>query len=118
MFDELTSTATVTNCKVPKISTSYSNQEFEIAKKSENLKANILFGTATDYELAFDDKLLIPPTDTSSTCNLGMQFKVGHVGMLSQVKYFMKDIVTTKSNFLSSTKFQGSTDGTTYTDLF
>jgi hypothetical protein len=118
VFDELTSTATVTNCKVPKISTSYSNQEFEIAKKSENLKANILFGTATDYELAFDDKLLIPPTDTSSTCNLGMQFKVGHVGMLSQVKYFMKDIVTTKSNFLSSTKFQGSTDGTTYTDLF
>jgi len=45
-----------------------------------------------------------------------MQFKEGHVGMLSQVKYFMKDI--TKATFLNTTTFQGSADGVTYVDLF
>ena len=116
VFDESTSTAASTKCKVPKISTSYSNENFEIAKESENLKAAILFGSATDYELAFDDKLLLSPTDSSSTCFVGMQFKEGHVGLLSQVKYFMKDI--TKATFMDTTSFQGSADGVTYTDLF
>ena len=46
-----------------------------------------------------------------------MQFKAGHVGMLSQVKYFMGDI-TSKSTFVNVTKFQGSNDNSSYTDLF
>jgi len=96
VFDEESSTATVTKCKVPKISTTYSNENFEIAKESENLKAKIMFGTAADYQLAFDDELLLGPTDTTNECSLGMQFKHGHVGLLSQVKFFMKDINKSK----------------------
>jgi hypothetical protein len=46
-----------------------------------------------------------------------MQFKEGHVAVLSQVKYFMKDM-SSKSLFVNTTKFQGSNDGTTYTTIF
>jgi hypothetical protein len=83
VIDESSSTSTVTKCKVPKISTIYSNENFQIATSSENLKSGKYFGTATDYAIAFDDNLLVTPTDTSSTCHLGMAFKEGHVGMLS-----------------------------------
>ena len=104
VFDESSSSATVTKCKVPKISTVYSNANFGIATPTENLKAGNYFGTATDFALAFDDKMLETPTDDSTICHMGMTFKQGHVGMLSQVKYFMKDI-TSKELFVNTTKF-------------
>ena len=84
VFDESSSTSTVTKCKVPKISTIYSNENFEIATPSENLKSpGKYFGTATDYEIAFDDKMLVTPTDSNKICHMGMAFKEGHVGMIS-----------------------------------
>lgn len=101
---------------MPRISTIYSNENYGIMTKSENLKAKKYFGTAADFELAFDDKMLVNPTDTSLTPNLGLQFKDGHVGMISQVKYFLKDF--NKNSMVNNTVFQGSMDGTTYTDLF
>lgn len=102
---------------MPKLSTVYSNLNYNIATESENLKSGKYFGTADDFSIAFDNNLLKKPTDTSSTCHLGMEFKEGHVGLLSQVKYFMKDM-SSKSLFVNTTKFQGSSDGSTYTDLF
>ena len=81
VFDEEASTATVTKCKIPKISTVYSNDNYDIAKESENLKGTI-FGTG-DYALAFDDKLIEGPSVLSGNCHLGMEFKEGHVGLLS-----------------------------------
>jgi len=95
----------------------YSNQNFKISTESENLKSGKYFGTADDFEIVFDDVLLEKPTDTSSTCHVGMQFKENHVGLLSQVKYFMRDIIS-KDVFVNTTTFQGSIDGSTYTDLF
>ena len=83
VFDETSSTSTVTKCKVPKVSTIYSNENFEIATSSENLKSGNYFGTATNYNVAFDNMMLVTPTDTNTNCNLGMVFKTGHVGMLS-----------------------------------
>jgi hypothetical protein len=117
VFDEASSTSTVTKCKVPKVSTIYSNENFEIATESENLKSGNYFGTASNYEIAFDNMMLVTPTDTSATCHMGMVFKEGHVGMLSSVKYFMRDI-SSKALFVNTTIFQGSNDGSTYTDLF
>ena len=82
VLDEATSTATVTKCKIPKLSTTYSNKNFEISKETENLRGTT-FGTG-DYELSFDDYLLNAPTDVSlRNCHVGMKFKEGHVGLLS-----------------------------------
>ena len=104
-------------CKVPMLSTVYSNENYNISSESENLKSGKYFGTASNFEIAFDDNLLVTPTDTSSPCHMGMQFKEGHVGLLSQVKYFMKDI-SSKALFVNTTTFQGSSDGVTYIDIF
>lgn len=117
MFDSASSTASIAKCKVPKLSTIYSNTNFKISSESENLKSGKYFGSGEDYEIVFDNNLLAKPADTSSTCYVGMQFKEGHVGLLSQVKYFMKDI-SSKDLFVNTTTFQGSNDGTSYVDLF
>jgi len=55
--------------------------------------------------------------DSKTTCDVGGSFKANHVGMLSQVKYFMGDIAD-KSIFVDKLKFQGSADNTTWTDLY
>jgi pantothenate synthetase len=46
-----------------------------------------------------------------------MEFKEGHVAMISQVKFFMGNIVD-KNVFVNMTKFQGSQDGENYDDIF
>jgi len=63
--------------------------------------------------------MLETPTDSSSECVLGMQFKEEHVGMISQVKWFMGAMdATFKAKLVDITVFQGSNDNSTFTTLF
>jgi len=50
------------------------------------------FGSNSDSAKAFDDDLLNNSGDDSADCHVGMEFKEKHVGLISQVKYFMGDI--------------------------
>jgi hypothetical protein len=52
-----------------------------------------------------------------SECFVGGSFKENHVGMLSQVKYFMGDI-NNKDIYADKLTFQGSADNVTWVDLF
>ena len=106
----------MTKCKLPKQSTIYSNSNFEIGKSEPNLHSGKTFGTHSDYELIFDNSIVKNPSDTSGACHAGMEFKEGHVGMISQVKYYTSGI--DKDLFVGTTKFQGSMDGNSYLDLF
>lgn len=115
-FLESESTSTVTKCKLPKQSTIYSNANFEIGKSVPNLQSGKTFGTHSDYELIFDSSIVQNPSDTFGACHAGMEFKEGHVGMLSQMKYYIMGI--NKDRFVGSTKFQGSMDGSSYDDLY
>jgi hypothetical protein len=110
------STASSAWCSLPPVSTTYSNENFAIAEMSEDLKAPITFGTNGFAEAAFDNNNLNNAGDDSVSCNIGVQFKDGHVGMISQVRYFLKEHDPTK--FINITTFQGSMDGVSYTDLF
>jgi hypothetical protein len=56
----------------------------------------VYFGTADNVSIAFDGNLLNTPEDSNLECSLGMSFKEDHVGMLSQVKYFMGAMSTNK----------------------
>jgi len=61
----------------------------------------------SDASLVFDDNLLVKPISTATStgdCFVGVGFKPGHVGLISQVKYFMGDIAD-KSVFVDATKF-------------
>jgi hypothetical protein len=56
--------------------------------------------------MIYDNQLTLMPTiDSSQTnCYIGGSFKASHVGMLSQVKYFMGDIED-KTLFVDKLKF-------------
>ena len=104
ILSEEDSTPTKTVCKLPSISTSYSDANFQISTPTENLTSGIYFGTAEDNSTAFDGVLTNTIVDESEPCNVGMTFKEGHVGMLSQVKYFMPTL-TNKANLVNNTVF-------------
>ena len=105
-FNETASTAASAKCKLPPVSTIYSNENFFIATETEDLDSGVYFGTATDLATAFDGVMTNTPTDSSSECSLGMQFKENHVGMISQVKYFMRDMSTSqKAQLVDITQF-------------
>ena len=53
---------------------------------------------------------------STSNCYFGIQLRDDYVGILEEVKIFMKRF--TKANFNGALKFQGSLDGVTYTDIF
>jgi hypothetical protein len=103
-FDESASTASEALCKIPKISTTYSNENFKIEEPSDDLNSGKYFGTNQDNSVPFDNNLLIPPVDENADCHFGMEFKEGHVAMISQVKFFMGDIAD-KTVFVGKVKF-------------
>lgn len=86
------STASKAICKVPSVSTSYSNENFKILKESEDLNTGELFGSNADFSNAFDNDLLNNSGDKSANCHIGVKFKENHVGLISQVRYFFGDI--------------------------
>jgi hypothetical protein len=92
VFNEEDSTGAITKCVIPEISTIYSNENFAIATETEDLDSGDYFGTSVDVLSAFDGEVLNTSTDTNTECSLGMSFKENHVGMISQVKYFMPDM--------------------------
>jgi hypothetical protein len=73
-----------------------------------------------DVGMVFDNNLNIVPDQTTlfgDECFVGGSFKINHVGLLSQVKYFLGE-VSTKEIYVDQMTFQGSADNTTWDDLF
>lgn len=119
-FLETNSTSDMAKCKLAKLSTVYSDSTFNISQVSEDLKTGLPFGTLTDNLVPFDGTLVLKPTEGAQVdggCHIGIGFKEGHVGLISQVKWFLGDI-SDKTVYSGEAKLQGSNDGTTYTDLF
>lgn len=81
-------------CKLPKMSTIYSNENYKIETEKEDLKFRKHFGNLEFVSTVFDNKLLYTPIIASSqpNCHVGGSFKVNHVGMLSQVRYFVPEL--------------------------
>jgi hypothetical protein len=116
-YSETDSSNTAAACILPSISTSYSNVNFNITEESV-LNSGKYFGSSSsaDFSVVFDKNNLNTLDDSSSDCHVGMKFRDGYVGSLSKVKYIVSDIA--KENFIDVLSFEGSDDGTTYTNLF
>jgi hypothetical protein len=67
------------------------------------LNSGKYFGTYENNEKAFDNVLTNNPGSTSAPCAIGMEFKVGHIGLISQVKWFMGDIAGGDTSYLVDT---------------
>lgn len=55
-------------------------------------------------------------TSTSRNCSFGTAFRAGYIGQLNEVKYFMGRF--NKAKFVGFLKFQGSSDGLNFVDIF
>jgi len=109
VYNETASSATSVKCNIPEVSTIYSNDQFSITTESEDLDSGVYFGSSDENEVAFDGILTETPSVPSGECSIGMQFKENHVGMISQVKWFMGEMDTTmKNQLVDITQFQGS----------
>ena len=115
-FQESDSSSSVSKCSVPPLSTEYSNENFKIATETEDLKAGSYFGSNGNFARVFDNNNLNHASDGNQNCWVGMDFGADHVGMISQVKYFMQNF--DKSKMVGVLRFQGSTDGELYSTLF
>jgi len=59
------------------------------------LKAGTFFGTGADDEanaIPFDDSLTVEFVSEREDCNIGVEFKEFHVGLLSEVRYLYVSI--------------------------
>lgn len=100
-FDNELSTDSISKCFLPAISTTYSNQNFNISKPEDDLQTGNYWSTYANTPAAFDNVL----TDSlsggaSGECNIGMAFKPGHIGLVSSIKWFMGDIANGDTLYL------------------
>lgn len=85
---------------MPPLSTVYSDEQFTIGEQQEDLRPRAVFGTLVDNNVPFDDILVTHPEEgdmidggeVPSYCQIGFSFKAEHVGLLRQVKWFLKDV--------------------------
>lgn len=111
-----TSSPTSTKCTLPQMPTSYANTNFGIVQESEDLRSDRFFGSNANYLKAFDDNNGEGPGDFTSNCHIGMEFNQGFVGILSQVKFFLKKV--NLATFTNNLEFQGSNDGASWSNIF
>jgi hypothetical protein len=64
VLDESQSTPSSAKCKLPKLSTIYSNENFGIVRESEDLDSGNYFGDFENNAMLFDNDLLTVPTST------------------------------------------------------
>ena len=84
---------------------------------TENLNSRRYFG-ASSAKLAFDGSIYTVPSENSNTGIIGMKFKPGYVGLISQVKYFIGEIPSDRRRYVDNVAFEGSMDGENYRELF
>mmetsp|Transcript_20884 Transcript_20884/g.32246 ORF Transcript_20884/g.32246 Transcript_20884/m.32246 type:complete len:613 (+) Transcript_20884:4414-6252(+) len=116
-FDSDASTGDDMACKLPAVSTVYSNANFGVEKITHDLDSGNYFGSSDEVSILWDGDITIEHSDDSAECIAGMEFKENHVAVLSQVKYFMGDI-DDKLLYAGYLKFEGSNDKSTWTTLF
>ena len=86
-FNDEASSDSLISCKLPLLSTSYSNTNFGIATPS--VLSGEAFGTGENPEIVFDGEWTVTHNPGTHTCHVGMKFKEGYVGILDQMKFFM-----------------------------
>lgn len=97
------------------MATTYSIDNFDIISESYLIGVPFSSKSALTMKM-WDGSNQNGWTDTAGNCYFGTAFRQGYIGILNEVKYYMNRF--TKSNFVGKLKFQGSMDGTTYTDIF
>jgi len=118
VLDEEQSTTDNVVCSVPPLMTTYSAAQYSLGEEKA-LKGTIISSNADETEQAklFDgDNVVFYNDDTASGCYTGIQLKELHVGVLTEAKFYIGSIGSYEP-YANKVTFQGSDDGSTYTDI-
>ena len=101
----------------PPYATTHSLDDYKVSD------AQVMTGTVTSNpvengKLAFDGITSTQFTSNTNNCFVQVKFTDGKVGRLSKLKYFMNRMTDKQTNFVNKLKFQASSDGTAWTDVF
>ena len=101
----------------PPYATTHSLDDYKVSD------AQVMTGTVTSNpvengKLAFDGITSTQFTSNTNNCFVQVKFTDGRVGRLSKLKYFMNRMTDKQTNFVNKLKFQASSDGTAWTDVF
>jgi hypothetical protein len=119
-YNDAASTPGSIKCNLKPVPTTYSNNNFQVGKEEIALNSGEYFGVE-DANIAFDGSVFTRVDDNSNTCIVGMQFKEGYVGSLTQVKYFI-NYITNRDQYEDNLVFEGyntaDATGEDVTELF
>jgi hypothetical protein len=109
------STSSQIKCKVPALPTTYSIDQYKII--SESYLMGTAFSSNSKYTTyLWDGSNQHGWDDRTAPCHFGTAFRVGYIGVINEVKYFMNRFK--KSEFVGKLKIEGSHDGTAWTTVF
>jgi hypothetical protein len=109
------STSAVTKCTVSALPTTQSIDKFSIVRESYLMGVPFSSNSALTMTV-WDGSHQNGWTSYSANCFFGTAFRSGYVGVLNEVKYFMSRF--NRGWLVGKLKFQGSSDGATWTDIF
>ena len=110
-IDTAASTASQVKCTLPPMATTASIDQFKIV--SESYISGVAFSSRPTDEQAtmsvWDGSHQNGWRDNAANCFFGTAFRLGYIGVLNEVKYFMSRFV--RSNFEFKLRFEGSMTG-------
>jgi hypothetical protein len=115
-LSEEDSTAQLASCNLPSISTTYSDANFEI--QTPHKLSGVWTSSNNDHAKLVDGNIHTQNSDWNADCHATMELRAGYIGTLDKIRYFLPADMDKETYFISFLKFQGSDDGTTFTDLF
>jgi len=115
-FDLERSTSSSLTILAPAYVNSYSQATYGILK-SEVVSGTLLSESTTNPELAYDGITTTKVTGTGPV-SVGYDFGAGNVAQLTKVRYFLGQMTDKQANCVNRIRFQSSTDGSTWTDVF
>jgi IPT/TIG domain len=109
------STSSNVKCKLSALPTTYSIESYTIIDEQYLMGTPFSSIAALTMSL-WDGSNQNGWTSSAKNCYFGTAFRAGYVGVINEVKYFMSRFI--RPRFVGQLKFQGSQDGSTWTDIF
>ena len=118
LLDLTGSTTNTLNAIVPVYATTHSLDLYKV-QSSSVIKGTVTSVPANVGLLAFDGiTTTMYASYTSDNCYVQVMFDSDKVGRLTSLKYYMNRMTDKQTNFVGKLKFQSSSDGTTWSDVF
>jgi hypothetical protein len=113
-------TASKATCIVPALATTESIKNFSIIEPKMMALTWSGTGTVAEYKKLTNKNNMDSYTDSNAACEIKTTFKTDYKVVIDEISFFLNGLKTTadKDKIADKLKFQGSADGSAWTDLW